>query len=168
MKVEGKRLNRTSFNISTSLLYVGGDYITHFLVSFTERNGTEWVNEIIVEAHTGSMEQGLDWYGIVTSYQLTKLSKLQVVIVNNAGYKSAPHIIEEPVGIGEWPIENFNFNSPPSLSPSLSHNFPPSLPLSLLPPFLHSTYNDICTTFTNITYTCCSVGSIFHVHVLCD
>ena len=99
MKVDGKRLNMTSFNISMSLLYVGGDHITHFLVSFRERNGTEWVNEISVEAHTGSTEQGLDWYGTVTSYQLAEPSELRVVIVNDAGHKSDPHIIQE--GISE-------------------------------------------------------------------
>ena len=81
-----------------SLLYVGGDDISHFLVSFQERNETEWIR---VEAHAGSAEQGLYWYGTVTSHELAEPSELHVVIVNDAGHKSATHIIQE--GIGEWP-----------------------------------------------------------------
>ena len=97
MKVDGKRLNMTSFNISTSLYYIGGDHITHFLISFRERNGTEWVNEIRVDAHAGGMEQGLDWYGTVTSHQLAEPSQFRVVIVNDVGHNSDPHIIKESI-----------------------------------------------------------------------
>ena len=98
--VKVKRLNATSFNISTSLLYTGGGGVTHFSISFRRRNGTEWSEALNVQAYTSDMEQRLHWYGIVTDDGLGVPSELHVAVVNDDGHQSSPHTIQEV--LGEW------------------------------------------------------------------
>lgn len=100
LKVDTKRLNMTSFNITTSLLYTGANDISHFSVSFRNENGTQWSNELVVEAHVSRMEPGLHWFGTVTSDGLRKPSDLKVKVVNDMGHASSAYIVEEQ--LGEW------------------------------------------------------------------
>lgn len=91
----------TSFNITTSLDYIGADTITHFIVRYRHRNTTEWSQDIIVDAYpTRGMEHGLEWYGIVTHGGLGEPIELSISVVNDAGHSSSdhgndPHILEE-------------------------------------------------------------------------
>ena len=81
-----------------TLLYIGADDITHFAVKIRHWNITEWDDELTIICHTGSMERRLEWYGIVTSDRFREPSELQVVIVNDEGHRSTPHILREQLG----------------------------------------------------------------------
>lgn len=102
MSVNAERLNMTSFNITTSLLYTGGSDITHFSVSFWKRNRTEWSDGLSVEAHASGTGMGLDWFGIMTSDGLAEPSELRVVVVNDVGHRSSPQTVQEKLGENEY------------------------------------------------------------------
>lgn len=108
LKVDTKRLNMTSFDITTSLLYTGANDISHFSVSYRNENGTEWSNELTVEAHASRMEQGLYWFGTVTSDGLKEPSELKVKVVNDMGHVSSAHIVKEQ--LSEYSLSCTNDN----------------------------------------------------------
>ncbi|CAI8007678.1 Neogenin, partial [Geodia barretti] len=88
--VVSHRLNMTSFNISVTMDYTGGETISHFDVKFRPRNSSQWSNGQKVKVQDGGrMEMGLLWYGIVTNYSLGKPSELSVEVVNDANERSS-------------------------------------------------------------------------------
>ena len=97
--VTSRRINMTSFNISVFLAYTGGDTITHFSVKYRQRNTSQWSDRVTVEARDGGkVEQGLLWYGVVSSPGLGKPSELSVVVVNDAEESSSSLTQQEALG----------------------------------------------------------------------
>ena len=92
-----RRLNMTSFNISTSLEYTGGYSISHFVVQYRHKNDTAWRQRINVDAYsTDDTEQRLKWYGIVTHIGLGEPVELLVSVVNDAGHSTGEHSDQGP------------------------------------------------------------------------